>query len=87
MPKHRSSPQARPARWLPAVVYGVLAAGLSILPDAVRGHAIVVQAQPAMNALVQPGTLEIWLEFNSRRNGSGPLLVLIGLLLIGYREA
>jgi methionine-rich copper-binding protein CopC len=66
MPEHRTRARATPPFWAPAALCGALAAALGMLPDPAAGHAIVVLARPAMNALVHPGTLEIRLEFNSR---------------------
>jgi methionine-rich copper-binding protein CopC len=39
---------------------------LALVPDAAQAHAIIVAAQPAMNAVVPPGDIAIRLEFNSR---------------------
>jgi methionine-rich copper-binding protein CopC len=41
-------------------------ATVALTPGIARAHAIVVAAQPAMNATVMPGELEIRLDFNSR---------------------
>lgn len=43
-----------------------LLAGLVPVPGIAAAHAIVVAAQPAMNATVAPGEIAIRLEFNSR---------------------
>ena len=49
-----------------AVLLRMLMAAVALTPVIVCAHAIVVAAQPAMNATVVPGELEIRLDFNSR---------------------
>jgi len=49
-----------------AILLSVPPATIALTPGIARAHAIVVAAQPAMNSAVQPGELEIRLDFNSR---------------------
>jgi copper resistance protein C len=49
-----------------AMLLSVPAATVALTPGIAGAHAIVVAAQPAMNAIVMPGELEIRLDFNSR---------------------
>jgi len=49
-----------------AILLSVPAASGALTPGIADAHAIVVAAQPAMNAIVMPGELEIRLDFNSR---------------------
>ena len=49
-----------------ATCIGLLAASAVLAPSAVRAHAIVLSAQPAMNATLAPGVVDIRLAFNSR---------------------
>ena len=44
----------------------VLVASAALASDIARAHAIVVSAQPAMNATVAPGEINIRLAFNSQ---------------------
>jgi methionine-rich copper-binding protein CopC len=58
--------KSRRAAWAVAILLSVPAATVALTPGIARAHAIVVAAQPAMNAIVMPGKLEIRLDFNSR---------------------
>ena len=66
MPEFRFPSKAWRAARAFAGLLAVPAAAVALLPAVSRAHAIVVAAQPAMNAIVMPGELEIRLDFNSR---------------------
>jgi methionine-rich copper-binding protein CopC len=59
-------PQRRRAARALALLLCAPAATLALMPGSARAHAIIVAAQPAMNATVAPGEIAIRLDFNSR---------------------
>jgi methionine-rich copper-binding protein CopC len=55
----------------------LIAAGIMLGSAAARAHAIVVSAQPAVDAVVHGGTTEVVLRFNSRIDHERSRLLLV----------
>jgi methionine-rich copper-binding protein CopC len=69
---------SNPAMRRLAICIAAAAAIVAFAPRIAWAHAIVVSAQPAMNAMVPPGPLEVRLDFNSRIDVRRSELMLVG---------
>ncbi len=65
-PEFRARLPGRSAARGRRAIFCTLLAALVPVPGIAIAHAIIVAAQPAMNATVAPGEIAIRLEFNSR---------------------
>jgi methionine-rich copper-binding protein CopC len=63
-------------RWLQTISPGLLVAVLALQPLAARAHAVVIEAQPRVNAAIAPGEVTIKLRYNSRVDVARSRLVL-----------
>jgi copper resistance protein C len=63
-------------RWIQTISPGLLVAILALQPLAARAHAVVIEAQPRVNAAIAPGEVTIKLRYNSRLDVARSRLVL-----------